>query len=394
MTAPRPRSVLLATDWFEPRFNQGVARFARERGWNLSLESAYGRDLPWGWRGDGCVAMVSGAETARFVRSLKLPSVDSSHAHPGLRLPRVNDDDLAVGAMAADFFLSRGYRNLAFCSPGLNPVARDRMTGFTKAAAARGVTVAGLLPSEKTGSEAWARLRRRLCRDLAALPKPCGVFCVDDRLGAMVCDAAAEVGLSVPGDLAVLGVGNLEMACECSRVPLSSVALDPEAHGYATARLLEEVMDGKHGAWPPSSPTVRLLPPKGVIERASTQGVAAHDPALARAVARLCAHPEENLSIEALAAHAGIGRQKLYELFAAELRCTPGAFAEQVRLRLACRLLADPGKKMSAAAKESGFVSTLRMHRAFRRALGRSPGDWRKQALAGKAPWPGVLPEA
>jgi LacI family transcriptional regulator len=336
--------------------------------------------------------MVSSVETAKFVRSLKVPVVDSSHAWPGLRLPRVHDDDMAIGAMAADFFLGRGYRHMAFCSPGRNPVARDRLSGFSRAAVAKGAKVAELLPAMPGGGEAWAELRRRLRRALPALPKSCGVFCVDDRLGAMVCDVAAEAGLAVPGDLAVLGVGNLEMACECSRVPLSSVALDPEAQGYAAAGLLEEVLGGKYGPWPQRMPPVRLLQPKAVVERASTRGVAAHDPALARAVAHLCAHPAEGLSIHALAAHAGVGHQKLYGLFAREFRCTPGEFAEQVRLRLACRLLGDPGKKLRAVAQESGFGTALRLHRAFGRKLGVSPGRWRKLHAAGRADMPAVLP--
>lgn len=388
----RTRSILLATDWFEPRFNQGVARFAHERGWHLSLEAAYSRTLPWGWRGDGCIAMVSSAEMARFVRSLKVPTVDSSHAWPALRLPRVRDDDHAIGVLAAEFFRGRGYRYLAFCSPGRNPVTRDRLAGFIKGAATQGVRIAELLPPTQAGGEDWAALRRRLRRVLPELPKPCGVFCVDDRLGAMVCDVAAESGLTVPGDLAVLGVGNLEMACECSRSPLSSIALDPEAHGHALAALLEKVLDGAFGPWPLRSPPTSLLRPSGVIERASTQGVAAHHPALARAVTRLCTRPEEDLSIAALADHARVGRQKLYELFEAEFNCTPGAFAEQARLRLACRLLADPQRKPLAVAKAAGFGSTLRMHRAFVRVLGQSPGRWRKRAAQGEVGLPEVLP--
>lgn len=389
------RAVLLVTDWFDERFNRGVARFARERGWYLSLEAAYSRELPHGWRGDGCVAMISSAATAKFVKSLRVPTVGTSSAWPAARLPIVDDDNRAVGRMAARHFLERGYRHLAYCTPGMNPVGRDRLAGFSGEAAKARVRVAELLTAlTPENAKNWTALRRSLRGALKALPKPCGVFCVDDRLAALVCDVAAELGVSVPGELAVLGVGNLEIACEGSPVTLSSIALDPEAHGYAAAGMLEELFSKKPGDRAPAEPSVRLLPPVGVIERASTRGVAVHDPALALAVARLFEHPEEEPSADTLARHAGVGRQKLYDLFAAEFRCTPGEFLEQARLRLACRLLADPERKLHAVAKESGFGSSLRLHRAFLRRFSLSPGRWRTLAASGKAPRPEMLPAA
>lgn len=387
------RSILLATDWFEPRFNHGVARFAREHGWHLSLEAAYGRILPRGWKGDGCVAMVSSPEMAGFVRSLKVPVVDSSHAWPGLRLPRVHEDDGAIGRMAAQYFLERGFRHLAFCSPGHNPVARARRDGFVAAAKGGGAAFGELLPAGASETaDSWAGIHQRLTRALLALGRPTGVFCVDDRMSAVVCEIAQREGLDIPGRVSVLGVGNLEIACECSWVPLSSIQLDPEQGGYEAAKLLAEVLDGRHGPWPPERPPVRLLQPQRVVERASTQGVAVHDPHLARAVARLFAHPTEDPSIEELATHARVGRQKLYELFAREFRCTPGEFADQVRLRLACRLLGDPQRKLHAVARDSGFGTTLRMHRSFMRKVGIPPGAWRTLEARGKAPKVGVLP--
>ncbi len=397
MPAPVPCSILLITDWFDNRFHHGVARFAREHGWHLSLEAAYDRSLPWGWQGDGAVAMVSSEETAKFVRSLKVPVVDSSHAWPGLRLPRVHEDDEAIGGMAARYFLERGFLQLAFCSPGRNPVACSRRDGFAAAAKAAGAAFLELLPAgakdaaDEAGS--WVGIRHRLTRSLAGLGRPTGVFCVDDRTAAMVCEIAKNGRLDIPGRVSVLGVGNLEIACECSWVPLSSIQVDSERGGYEAARLLQEVLDGKHGRWPLKMPPVRRMAPAGIVERASTQGVAAQDPHLARAVARLFAHPTEDLSIQALAAHAKVGHQKLYELFAREFRCTPGEFSERIRLRLACQLLADSPKKLCAVAQESGFGSTLRLHRAFMRKLGASPGRWRKSHAAGQAQVPAILPE-
>ena len=37
----------------------GVARFARERGWHLVAEMAYGGDIPRGWEGDGIITALT-----------------------------------------------------------------------------------------------------------------------------------------------------------------------------------------------------------------------------------------------------------------------------------------------------------------------------------------------
>ena len=45
------KSILLITEWPDPRFLRGVARYARAEGWHLGLDCVYGRGLPWGWKG-------------------------------------------------------------------------------------------------------------------------------------------------------------------------------------------------------------------------------------------------------------------------------------------------------------------------------------------------------
>lgn len=383
---PPPRSILLATDRFDHHFHLGVARFAHEHDWRLSLESAYGRALPQDWRGDGVVAIVESKETAGFVASLKIPTVDAAQAWSGkLRLPRVHADDAAIGRAGAQFFLERGFRHLAFCAPADNPSHRARRDGFRQAAKAAGARFVELLPRDQASGDSVAR-------QLRALGHPTGLCCADDCTAALLCEIAREENVEIPSQVAILGAGNLEAACEYARVPLSSIRFDAEHHGYETARLLEEILAGQHGPWPLKSPPVRLLAPGAVLERASTHGVAAQDERLARVVRHMHAHPGDDASVVALAGLARVGQRKLYELFAQEFNTTPAAFFDRVRLGIACRLLADPGRKLRAVAKEAGFGTALRMHRAFVRQVGVPPGAWRKLHAAGKAPqvtaWP------
>jgi LacI family transcriptional regulator len=60
--------------------------------------------------------------------------------------------------------------------------------------------------------------------------------CNDDR-GQQVLDACRRGDISVPDDVAVLGVDNDEILCNLAHPPLSSVDLDNRRIGYEAAAL-------------------------------------------------------------------------------------------------------------------------------------------------------------
>ena len=73
-------------------------------------------------------------------------------------------------------------------------------------------------PRQGKRPDTWTARRRWLKRGLADLPKPVAVFALDDLLAADVIETSVECGFRVPDDVAVMGAGNIELACDCSRV--------------------------------------------------------------------------------------------------------------------------------------------------------------------------------
>jgi hypothetical protein len=71
------------------------------------------------------------------------------------------------------------------------------------------------------------------------LPKPLAVFSYNDCVAADIIDACDDAGLLVPEAVAVLGVDNDALICECIPVPLSSVCHDLEGMAYRAAALLD-----------------------------------------------------------------------------------------------------------------------------------------------------------
>jgi AraC-like DNA-binding protein len=80
-----------------------------------------------------------------------------------------------------------------------------------------------------------------------------------------------------------------------------------------------------------------------------------------------------NVSVDELAAMSGLSRYHLMRAFTREYGMPPHAYANQLRLTAARRLLAA-GKPLSDAATAAGFYDQSHLTRLFKRAYGVTPG--------------------
>jgi DNA-binding LacI/PurR family transcriptional regulator len=71
------------------------------------------------------------------------------------------------------------------------------------------------------------------------------------RCGDIV-DARIEAEIQIPDQVAVLGVDNDPVICDCVQVPLSSVQHDLEGMAYEAAALLDRLINGEP---PPKIPS-------------------------------------------------------------------------------------------------------------------------------------------
>lgn len=106
------------------------------------------------------------------------------------------------------------------------------------------------------------------------------------------------------------------------------------------------------------------------------QATASHR--LRELVAWIGTHPQEALSIEALAARAQMSPRNFARAFAVETGCTPMRFVEQVRVAAAAQLLKQTQWAQEKVASRSGFGSVDAMQRAFLRLNGVTPRAYRE----------------
>ncbi len=101
------------------------------------------------------------------------------------------------------------------------------------------------------------------------------------------------------------------------------------------------------------------------------------DPLVGRALTLLHAQPAHAWTLDELAAEAGASRSALAERFAHLTGYPPIQYLTQWRMQLAAKRLTDGNAKVAAVAAAVGYDSEAAFSRAFKKATGRSPSEWR-----------------
>ena len=90
-------------------------------------------------------------------------------------------------------------------------------------------------------------------------------------------------------------------------------------------------------------------------------------------------HPDGDLTVESLAARARLSPRHFARAFQAETGTTPGRYVDQVRLEHARRLLEDTPDGVGEISRASGYGTAEAMRRAFVKALGTPPAEYRRR---------------
>lgn len=350
---------------------RGIMAYVREHEpWAFRLtehgRGEVGRNEFAGWKGHGAIARIENERIAAALRALRRPVVDVSAARLMPELPWVETDDEAIARAAADHLLARGLRHFGFCGVDRFNWSRWRQEAFHRYLAAAGLTC-GDGPAGTAGLAEWVR----------ALPKPAGVFASYDVRGREVLDACRQAEVEVPYEVAVVGVDDDELLCELSDPPLSSVVPDTRRAGWVAAELLSGWMAGRR----PKRAGHRI-PPLGVTTRRSTDTLAVEDPELAAALRFIAEHACERITVKDVLGRVPLSRRVLEARFQRVLGRSPHDEILRTQLERAKQLLVQRHLTLAAVARQSGFRSGEYLGTVFKRELGLTPGEYRRQHRA------------
>ena len=259
--------------------------------------------------------------------------------------------------------------------------------------------------------------QKRLVVWLAALPRNCAVFAINDHTAWNVSRAFRDARRAVPRTATLVGVDGNDKWPDAMPSRISSVKLDFGNSGYLAASLLASRMadhavrgmttaaakdnsilhcgvaatsfvgnaDTLHCGNAATSlpkatavPAVATFGPLCVLRRESTRGRGRRDPRIIEAAEMIRREASEGLTVATLAKRFGCSRR----LFEIRFREAMGHSALDeilhVRLSHAQALLAHGDMPVAAVADFCGFGSERQMRRVFLASTGMSPREWRK----------------
>ncbi|RIK84333.1 MAG: XylR family transcriptional regulator [Planctomycetota bacterium] len=365
----------------------GVAAYVRSHGhWSvLHIERGLTEGLPrflQSWKGDGIIARIENEKIAHAVAELGVPAVDLRGSHRPVGGGMLDTDPRVVTRMAAEHFLDIGFRNFAYIGyPGVD-FSERRIAAFRDYLRMRGLEVHVYTSAQHLSSHtdvlAWEARGElegpAIAAWLQSLPRPLAVFACNDVRGRQIIEACNLSGLAVPEEVAVIGVDDDEVICELCNPPLSSVQPDTMRLGYEGAALLDAMMEGE----PAPSETI-FIPPKGISRRLSSEAAAIDDREVAAAMQIIRDHACEGLTVQDVVKRLNISRSTLERRFYAAFNRTPAAEIERIRMSRAKLLLMETRYKLSKIAALTGYGTASQFATAFKRNIGATPGEFRKQ---------------
>ena len=268
------------SDPFARVLMEGIARTCDANGVGISLVSAANHeDLAWNLRSavvDGFILFcLDGADRlSELARERNLPAVALAFGTAAADISVVSIDNVGASRNVVDYLAGLGHRRFAILSMELvsgshgkatmDDVAAatyvtsaDRIHGYREGLVAHGID-ADAVPIHETLSDRDT-VAAALAEISAASSPPTAILAESDVIAFHAIDWLKEHGLSVPGDVSVVGFDNVP-ECERSEPPLTTVAQPIAEIGQ---RAVEAII-GHDG-----SPTHVLLPTHLVVRQST-----------------------------------------------------------------------------------------------------------------------------
>lgn len=361
-------------------FDCVLAPFAAE-----DLKSAPRKNPPY----DGILAMAT-PELVDEAMLSRVPIVDVwRDSIVQVPVPCVFPDFMKAGRMAAEHLMSRGFEHFGFvvsarhsghmtmCDAAM--VGRDQkragvdFVGYLKA---QGMPCSHFVGPQFADENVrtWRKWTRDIRKWIESQSFPLALFVPQDFLCRYIADLALQMGLKIPHDLGLICADNEPNMCVREDPSLTAIDLDYRRVGYEAASLLDGLLSARRRS---TRIETRLVEPKALLARRSTDAVVLDDPLVGSAMRYILEHSHEPIKVTDVVRAVSTTRRTLERRFREVLDRT--AMQEITRARLAHlkRRLAESNEPIKILALNSGFNSVRILYETFVREEGISPSAYR-----------------
>jgi LacI family transcriptional regulator, repressor for deo operon, udp, cdd, tsx, nupC, and nupG len=263
------------TNPFYPEILRGAEQTAQAFGYTVLMgntdndpvrERAY-LELVQSRRADGMILLTGrlpaqGTDSVAVERERLPPLVFACEHLPDLGLPTVRIDNAEAARMAMRHLFELGHERIAHIAGPLNRIISvDRLAGYREALTERGLPPEPALVADgdftfNSGVEAASRL-------LALAHRPTAIFAANDESAIGAIQAIKSQGLSVPGDISVIGFDNILFAAATDPA-LTTIGQPRQEIGRRAMAIMLDLLDGK------SPPLGDVILPVELVIRRST----------------------------------------------------------------------------------------------------------------------------
>lgn len=194
------------------------------------------------------------------VKDRKVPLVLIDRPVAGLQNSFVGVDNETIGRIATQHLVDQGCRRIAHLRGPDIDSARARLSGYSQTVREAGCEPESVMSAGYDDVSGHAAMKKLLRKG----QMPDGVFCYNDPVAIGAMRAITEAGHSVPGDVAVVGAGNIHYS-DILAVPLTTVDQGTREIGRRAAEILLRHIESDR----PLKPKKVLIAPRLVVRASS-----------------------------------------------------------------------------------------------------------------------------
>jgi len=287
-------------------------------------------------------------------------------------VPCIITNCVQIGKMGADYLIKRGFRHFGYCGFDELPWSIRRGQSFSNTISKAGRSIYIYKQRASKSPLTWPREITAMAQWLQSLPKPAAVMACNDDRGEQVIEACRFAGLSVPEEVAVLGVDNDRIICQLSYPSLSSVNLNTEKAGYEAAKCLDKLMVGQR-----MSARTIVVPATHIETRQSTDIMAIEDTVIANALSFIRRNINKPINANDVANEIAVSRQTLHGRFLKTFGCSIHDQIIYLRMEHVARMLVETNLSLYNIALSLGYPDSKHISRCFKKVMGMTSREYR-----------------
>jgi len=367
---------------YDRKVVSGITRYMRQVGnWSLHMELDPKSKIPNfdDWQGHGVIADLDDLDVYKVISKLNIPVVGIGGGYgfyPKFKnIPYVYTDNNEVVDLAYQHLRQVGFQHLAFCGVEANQIngwAKERQMHFESLCEKDGFEKLTYL-GKSISNRNWNSMIDDISKWIKKLPKPIGILAANDMRAYHILEACLRADISVPDDVAVVGIDNDEMICSLAHPPLTSVIQGTDLLGYYASEILDRMIEGEENI------ESKVVPPQGMAIRESSDSHVIDDDLLAMSLKYIRSKACSGIRVDEVANHCHVSRSTLENRFKQKLKHSVHYEITRVQINKVKEMLMQSTMPLKHISRVSGFSSPQYMSLKLKESTGLSPLQYRQK---------------